>query len=70
MQRCKVDEESARRKITQMINEDRERLKEFSDGEKSEVHEEELNVNRFDTENNQYKPIESPSILNAKLKEY
>jgi DNA helicase INO80 len=68
--RVKVDEQSARRKMAQMINEDRERLRDFSDGEHSQVSEKDLDVNRFDTGNNQYKPIESPTILNAKLKEY
>lgn len=35
-----------------MINEDRDRLKEFDDGsEASQINEEDLDVNRFDTDN-------------------
>lgn len=52
LQRVQVDQESARRKMAQMINEDRDRLREFSDGEHSQVQEEDLDVNRFDTNNN------------------
>ena len=53
-----------------MINEDRDRLKEFDGSDASMVNEEDLDVNRFDTDNQMQKPIETPSILNAKLKEY
>lgn len=49
--RVAVDEASARRKMAKMINEDRGRLKDFDGSDASVVAEEDLDVNRFDTEN-------------------
>jgi hypothetical protein len=49
--RVAVDEASARRKMAKMINEDRSRLKEFDGSDASVVHEDDLDVNRFDTDN-------------------
>ena len=49
--RVAVDEARARRKMAKMINEDRDRLKEFDGSEASMVNEEDLDVNRFDTDN-------------------
>jgi hypothetical protein len=49
--RVAVDEESARRKMAKMINEDRGRLKEFDGSDASMIAEEDLDVNRFDTDN-------------------
>lgn len=68
--RVAVDEASARRKMAKMINEDREKLKDFDGSEASMVNEDDLDVNRFDTDNQMQKPIETPQMLNAKLKEY
>ena len=68
--RVAVDEASARRRMAKMINEDRGRLKDFDGSDASQVAEEDLDVNKFDTDNQQQKPIETPTILNAKLKEY
>ncbi len=48
--RVAVDEASARRKMAKMINEDRGRLKEFDGSDASIVQEEDLDVNRFDTD--------------------
>ncbi len=48
--RVAVDEASARRKMAKMINEDRGRLKEFDGSDVSIVQEEDLDVNRFDTD--------------------
>lgn len=49
--RVAVDEASARRKMATMINEDRGRLKDFDGSDQSVIVEEDLDVNRFDTEN-------------------
>ncbi len=49
--RVAVDEASARRKMAKMINEDRSRLKNFDGSDASMVHEDDLDVNRFDTDN-------------------
>ena len=58
--RVAVDEASARRKMAKMINEDREKLKDFDGSEASMVNEDDLDVNRFDTDNKMQKPIETP----------
>jgi len=50
-ERAQVDEESARRKMAKMINEDRGRLKDFDGSDQSIVNEEDLDVNRFDADN-------------------
>jgi DNA helicase INO80 len=56
--------------MAKMINEDRSRLRDFDGSEASVVDEEDLDVNKFDTDNQQQKPIETPTILKATLKEY
>ena len=50
-ERAQVDEESARRKMAKMINEDRGRLKDFDGSDQSIVNEDDLDVNRFDADN-------------------
>jgi DNA helicase INO80 len=49
--RVAVDEASARRKMAKMINEDRERLIEFDGSQASQIVEDDLDVNKFDTDN-------------------
>jgi len=49
--RVAVDEASARRKMAKMINEDRERLIEFDGSQASQIAEDDLDVNKFDTDN-------------------
>lgn len=56
--------------MAKMINEDRGRLKDFDGSDQSLVNEEDLDVNRFDADNQMQAPIEQPTILHAKLKEY
>ena len=49
--RINVDEISARKNMAKMINEDRKRLRDYDGSSASQVDEEELDVNKFDTDN-------------------
>ena len=51
VKRVGIDEASARKKMAKMINEDRSRLRDFDGSEASVVDEEDLDVNKFDTDN-------------------
>lgn len=79
--RADVDEVNARKRMAEMINDDKKRLRDFDEGEGAgqtkkglasqdeEVDEAELDVNHFDLDG-PAKAVEAPSIMKATLKNY
>ena len=78
--RADVDEANARRRMAEMINDDKKRLRDFDHGEAAdqpglhesqhdEVDEADLDINQFDQES-PAKAVEAPSIMLATLKNY